>query len=133
MSASPVYFGAGEWVNRKRDAVAELLPWKAPDERLVLAGERVEYLGDGVYSVTRSIKNIGKDTVRFNDEIRERDIFREERYLIPCVNYNGNEFGDVKTPKGLTLSSDILAPWPSAFRMWSVERMHKLEEKDNSN
>jgi hypothetical protein len=24
--------------------------------------------------------------------------------------------------------SDILAPWPGAFRMWSVERMHKLDK-----
>ena len=28
--------------------------------------------------------------------------------------------------------SDILAPWPSAFRMWSVERMNKLKKQDNS-
>lgn len=73
LNASPVYFGAGGLVKRKSAAVAELLPWKAQDERLVLAGEQIEYLGDGAYSVTRSVKNTGIETVSFKDEIRVRD------------------------------------------------------------
>ena len=117
LNASPVYFGAGGLVKRKSAAVAELLPWKAQDERLVLAGEQIEYLGDGAYSVTRSVKNTGKETVRFKDEIRVRDVFRAEHYLIPCVNYNGNEFGDVKTPKGLTYNGE---PWVFSYERTGI-------------
>ena len=117
LNAYPVYFGAGGLVKRKSAAVAELLPWKAQDERLVLSGEQIDYLGDGAYSVTRSVKNTGRDTVRFKDEIRVRDLFRAERYLIPCVNYNGNEFGDVKTPKGLTYDGE---PWVFSYERTGI-------------
>lgn len=117
LSSHPVYFGLDGTVRRKSAAVAELLPWKAPDARLFLADERIDYLGDGAYSVTRSIRNTSGDTVRFKDEIRVLDAFRAHRYLVPCVNYNGNEFGDVKTPKGLTYNGE---PWVFSYERTGV-------------
>jgi alpha-L-fucosidase len=82
LSSHPVYFGLDGTVRRKSAAVAELLPWKAPDARLFLVDERIDYLGDGAYSVTRSIRNTSGDTVRFKDEIRVLDAFRAKNFTV---------------------------------------------------
>ncbi len=71
-------------------AVAELLPWSAPDPALRLAEERIEELGGGAFAITRIIENAGEAPVSFRDELRVRDCFVATRYLIPCVNYDGN-------------------------------------------
>ena len=99
-------------------AVAELLPWQAPDPALRLAEERVEDLGGGAFAVTRTIENVGDAPVSFRDELRVRDCFKATRYLIPCVNYNGNgadsAAASTPIPTGLSRGGE---PW-----LFSYER-----------
>ncbi len=116
LSASKL-LGTDGFVGSRRKAVAELLQYRPAAEGLVLAGEDVRYLGGGSYSITRSVRNTSQDTIRFKDEIRVRDIFRAERYLIPCVNYNGNEFGATLTPKGLTHEGQ---PWVFSYQRTGI-------------
>ena len=103
-----VLFGENGLVEDRSAALAELVPWKAPDAALRLADEKVEHLGGGAYAITRTVKNVGGEPVAFKDELRVRDTFAADRYLIPCVNYNGNRFGAIKTPKGLSCEGQ---PW----------------------
>lgn len=116
--ASPtVLFGPDGLVNSRRKAVAELLPFVPSAAGLALAGEDVRYLGDGCFSITRTVRNETRDTLRFKDEIRVRDLFRASRYLIPCVNYNGNDFGATLTPKGLTYNGE---PWVFSYERTGI-------------
>ncbi len=94
-----VLFSSSGLVADRAGALAELLPWRAPNPALRLAEERVEDLGDGAFAVTRTIENAGDTPVAFCDELRVRDCFEATRYLIPCVNYNGNGVTEVKSQK----------------------------------
>ena len=87
---TPVLFSLRGLAADRAGALAELLPWRAPDPALRLAEERVEELGDGAFAVTRTVENAGARTVAFRDELRVRDLFAATRYLVPCVNYDGN-------------------------------------------
>ena len=95
-------------------ALAELLPWRAPNPALRLAEERVEDLGGGAFAVTRTIENVGAAPVAFRDELRVRDCFKATRYLIPCVNYDGNGAADeVESPKSKVQSRESTGLRPS--------------------
>ena len=120
-----VLFSSSGLVADRAGALAELLPWRAPDPALCLAEERVEDLGDGAFAVTRTIENAGAAPVAFRDELRVRDCFAASRYLIPCVNYDGNGGGDkVESSKlkveswesaGLRPSSGCATPIPTGL------------------
>ena len=123
------FFGPNGLVADQTAALATLLPWCAPNPALRLADERVDDLGDGAYAVTRTIVNAGTAPVSFRDELRIRDAFRATRYLIPCVNYDGNGFGGeeniyngrsmgaVKTPTGLAKDGE---PWVFSYERTGV-------------
>ena len=116
------FFTPSGFVSDRAGAVAELLPWRAPDPALRLAEERVEELGGGAFAVTRTVKNVGTTPVAFRDELRIRDCFAATRYLIPCVNYDGNGGGSAAAapaaatpiPTGLSRDGE---PW-----LFSYER-----------
>jgi hypothetical protein len=112
-----VLFGENGLVEDRSAAIAELVPWKAPDAALRLADEKVEHLGGGAYAITRTVKNVGGEPVAFKDELRVRDTFAADRYLIPCVNYNGNRFGAIKTPKGLSCEGQ---PWVFSYERTGI-------------
>lgn len=112
-----VLFGESGLVEERSAALAELVPWKAPDTALRLVDEKVEHLGGGAYAIMRTVKNVGAGSVSFKDELRVRDCFAATRYLIPCVNYNGNEFGALKTPKGLSCEGQ---PWVFSYERTGV-------------
>jgi hypothetical protein len=112
-----VLFGADGLVEERSAAVGELVPWYSPDATLALVDEKVEHLGHGTYAVTRTVKNVGGGPVRFKDELRVRDCFAADRYLIPCVNYNGNKFGALKTPRGLSCEGQ---PWVFSYERTGV-------------
>ena len=100
-----VCFSPSGLVSDHAGAVAELLPWRAPDPALRLAKERVEDLGNGAFAVTRTIENVGTAPVFFRDELRIRDCFKATRYLIPCVNYDGNVAADSGGPRSVAAAS----------------------------
>ena len=110
-------FGENGLVEERSAALAELVPWNAPDAALRLMDEKVEHLGGGAYAVTRTVKNVGGEPISFKDELRVRDLFAADRYLIPCVNYNGNKFGALKTPKGLSYEGQ---PWVFSYERTGV-------------
>ncbi|MBR4613475.1 MAG: hypothetical protein IKO40_12265, partial [Kiritimatiellae bacterium] len=124
-----IFFALNGVAGSAEGAVGELLPWVSPNGALRLADERVESLGDGAFAVTRTIENVGGEEVKFRDELRVRDLFKAEHYLIPCVNYNGNGFGGeeniyngrsmgaVKIPKGLTQDGE---PWVMSYERTGV-------------
>jgi len=110
-------FGENGLVEERSAALAELVPWNAPDASLRLVDEKVEHLGGGAYAVTRTVKNVGGEPVKFKDELRVRDSFAADRYMIPCVNYNGNRFGALKTPKGLSYEGQ---PWVFSYERTGI-------------
>ena len=113
-----VLFSSSGLVADHAGALAELLPWRAPAPTLRLAEERVEDLGDGAFAVTRTIENVGSAPIAFRDELRVRDCFAASRYLIPCVNYDGNgasaSTAATAIPTGLSRDGE---PW-----LFSYER-----------
>ena len=129
MNTSPVYFTPSGLSSSPDGAVGELLPWRAPDPALRLADETVEDLGGGAFAVTRTVENAGGAPVSFRDELRVRDRFRAARYLIPCVNYDGNGFGGeenvyngrsmgaVQIPTGLEKDGE---PWVFSYERTGV-------------
>lgn len=137
--APSFYFSASGLVDDGPAALAELLPWRPPSPALRLADEHVEYLGDGAFSVTRTIENCGDAPASFRDEVRVRDRFAATRYLIPCVNYNGNGFGGeenfyngrsmgaVKMPTGISHDGE---PWVFSYERTGIPGCTLTENED---
>ena len=108
------FFSPSGLVADRDGAVAELLPWRASDSALRLAEERVEALGGGAFAITRTIENVGDAPVAFRDELRVRDCFEARRFLIPCVNYDGNGAGnkvESSKPKVQSQASSTFQPF----------------------
>ncbi len=61
----------------------------------------VEKVSDTLFYLCRTWKNTAKRARTVRIAQRVRPIFEVNRYLIPCVNFNGNEFGAGLEPKGL--------------------------------
>ncbi|MBR1609598.1 MAG: hypothetical protein IJ678_08300 [Kiritimatiellae bacterium] len=125
------FFSESGLAGDRAGAVAELLPWRAPDPALRLAEERVEDLGGGAFAVTRTIENAGAAPVSFRDELRVRDCFEASRYLIPCVNYDGNgaESPAAATPIPTGLSRDG-EPWLFSYERTGIPGCTLTESAD---
>ncbi|MBE6652286.1 MAG: hypothetical protein E7610_02585 [Ruminococcaceae bacterium] len=61
----------------------------------------VEQKSDSLFYVRRVWTNTSDAPVRIQTILRVATLFAGERYLIPCVSVNGNEFGAGGEPKGL--------------------------------
>ena len=57
---------------------------------------------DGLFKVVRMIENGGTNSLTFRDIFEIKTAFTPARYLIPCVNYNGNDGCRENTPMGLS-------------------------------
>jgi len=62
----------------------------------------VEQKSDTLFYIHRKWTNTSGAPVRIQTIFRVTTTFPVDRYLIPCVNVNGNEFGAGGEPKGLT-------------------------------
>ena len=62
----------------------------------------VEQKTETLFSLRRTWKNLSGETRSVRLAQRIRSLYAVSRYLIPCVNANGNEFGAGLEPKGLT-------------------------------
>ncbi|MBQ7660963.1 MAG: hypothetical protein IJS44_02785 [Clostridia bacterium] len=92
------------------------------------ATETVESCGDGLFKVTRTVKNEGY-TPRIIKVIFETvTAYVPTHYLIPCVSYNGNVFGEGNEPKGLYHKNG--QPWIHSFERTSVPSCSLTETKD---
>jgi len=80
------------------------------------ASDTVCDLGRGLFSVERTVTNCGeKRKIKLIAE--SETFFAPKKYLIPCVSYNGNEYGDGKEPKGMFMEGE---PWIHAYDRTSV-------------
>ena len=61
----------------------------------------VEQKSDTLFYIHRTWTNLSDKTVRIQTVFRVKTNYAVDRYLIPCVNVNGNEFGAGGEPKGL--------------------------------
>lgn len=57
---------------------------------------------EGVFAFTRTWKNLASKERRIQTIFEIRTLYPVEHYVIPCVLYNGNPWGQGKEPKGLT-------------------------------
>lgn len=84
-----------------------LLPVREDAGNAVYAGETdrvemtVEQVNETLFRVRRSWQNTADRKRRIQTAFRVRPCFAVEHYLIPCVNINGNPFGEGGEPKGL--------------------------------
>ncbi|MBQ5809254.1 MAG: hypothetical protein IIW21_05810 [Clostridia bacterium] len=78
----------------------------------LLIRDEIKGAGYGNYAITRTIKNVGTANAEFKDIVAVRDTFYGEKYLIPCILYNGNEHGSSNTPKSLEIDGE---PWVFAY------------------
>ncbi len=74
--------------------------------------DTVTPLGSGRYRITRRIRNLSEGSVSFQDILSVHDEFKAEKYLFPCILYDGNEHGSSNTPKGLGIDGQ---PWEFAY------------------
>ena len=81
---------------------------------------------NGLFKVTRVIKNSG-ETVKFKDIFEVNTTYLPKKYLIPAVNYNGNDFSPENTVKGLTYNGK---PWIFAYDRMGIPSC-TLCEDDN--
>ncbi|MBQ7932993.1 MAG: hypothetical protein IJ334_18545, partial [Clostridia bacterium] len=69
------------------------------------ASNRVTYTAekktDRLFCIHRTWTNTASHAVKLRTSFRVKTCFVPERYLIPCVSANGNEFGKGGEPKGL--------------------------------
>ena len=63
--------------------------------------DRIDDLGDGLFRVCRKVTHQCGRTrrVKFVAQLQTR--FKPQDYLVPCILYNGNKWGNGNSPKGL--------------------------------
>jgi len=61
----------------------------------------IRQISDTLFYIHRKWTNVSDNTVRLQTIFRVKTCFVPERYLIPCVNVNGNVFGNGGEPKGM--------------------------------
>lgn len=82
---------------------------------------------DTLFYFHRTWKNCSSTPKEFETRFRIGTKFVPTRYLIPCVNVNGNEFGAGSEPKGLTKDGK---PWIFAYDRVSIPSCTLTESKD---
>ena len=91
--------------------------------------EEVTHMSDGLFKVTRTVKNEGY-TPRVIKVIFETVTeYAPTHYLIPCVSYNGNIFGEGNEPKGMVCKENG-EPWIHSFERTSIPSCSLTETKD---
>lgn len=83
-------------------------------------------LGDGLFSIERTIKNTGEKRT-FKLIFETETCFKPKKYLIPCVSYNGNEWGEGKEPKGMLCEGQ---PWIHAYDRVSIPSCSVTENSE---
>ena len=72
--------------------------YKDDENEVILS---LKQISDTLFHISRTWKNISDSTRYIHVAQRIRPTFEVNKYLIPCVNINGNEFGAGFEPKGL--------------------------------
>ena len=81
---------------------------------------------NGLFKVYRDIENISDKKITFRDIFEITTAFTPSRYLIPCVNYNGNDGCRENTPTGLTRDGK---PWIFAYDRMGIPSCSLCENR----
>ena len=79
-----------------------------------------------LFKLRRTWKNKSKDKIKLQTIFEVKALYAAKRYLIPCVNFNGNSIGNGKEPKGLYCEG---RPWIFAYDRMSVPSCSVVESK----
>jgi len=90
--------------------------------------EAAEELDGGLFAVSRTIKNEGSESRTFKLIFETVTEFVPNKYLIPCVSYNGNYWGEGKEPKGMIAENG--EPWIHSYDRTPVPSCSVTETKD---
>ncbi len=92
--------------------------------------EKCENIDGELFKITRCIKNIACEVKTFKLIFALRTAFSPSKYLIPCVSYNGNQWGEGREPKGMLAESG--EPWIHSYERTSIPSCTLTETKDIS-
>ncbi len=95
-----------------------------------LIEEVYEQQDSELFSITRKVKNTSDQTKVFKFIFALRTCYTPTKYLIPCVSYNGNQWGEGKEPKGMTAPNG--EAWIHSYDRCSVPSCTQTETKDIS-
>lgn len=84
-------------------------------------------VGEGFYQIERRVKNKGDVIKTLSPFLDVETCFKPTFYMIPCVNYNGNQWGNGNEPKGLTRDGQ---PWVFAYNRSSLPSASFSEDKE---
>lgn len=74
--------------------------------------DNLRAIKNGLFKIYRDIENVSDKALTFRDIFEITTVYQPNRYLIPCVNYNGNDGCRENTPTGLTRDGK---PWIFAY------------------
>ncbi len=80
--------------------------------------------------ITRRVENASAETRTFKLIFALRTAFVPTKYLIPCVSYNGNEWGEGLEPKGMVAESGDI--WIHSYDRTSIPACTQTETADIS-
>ena len=89
--------------------------------------EKIHDCGDGLFLIRRELCNKDLQTRKLRLIFEADTFFTPGKYLIPCVSYNGNDFGEGKEPKGITCDGKI---WMHAYDRISIPSCTLSENKE---
>ena len=87
----------------------------------------IEYKNNDLFYIKRKITNTSSKKRKIQTVFRILPCFQAEKYLIPCVNFNGNEFGNGNEPKGLEKNGE---KWIFAYNRTSIPSCTLTENND---
>lgn len=92
--------------------------------------ENREILDSELVRVTRRVHNGTSQQISFKLIFSLAGEFVPSRYLIPCVSYNGNEWGEGKEPKGMLADNGEV--WVHSYDRTSIPACTETETRDIS-
>ncbi|MDD3334414.1 MAG: hypothetical protein PHI98_02745 [Eubacteriales bacterium] len=114
--------------------VAELMPPRIVENGAEIeAGTDFTYsdafedLGDGLFRVSRKVANQSGKRRRIQIIAQAHTMFAPQSYMMPCIMYNGNEWGSRNSPKGLERNGE---PWVFAYDRMGIPSCTLTEKQE---
>lgn len=85
------------------------------------------YRGDGLWEFRHTVRNDSPDTLTFKLIFETVTAFVPTHWVIPCVSYDGNEWGEGKEPKGMLGPGG--EPWIHSFDRTPIPSLSVTEDE----
>ncbi len=92
--------------------------------------EKKETLGGGLFKITRSFTNLENNERKLKFLFDASPLFDVNKYLIPSVSYNGNEWGEGKEPKGMYADNGEI--WVHPYDHTTIPSCSLTENKEQA-